>query len=192
MVTKRVHDKGRRRRGIALLCSSHFHQSFNNVGKYTVQLLGIRRGCPAWRQSVVVHRLHTTTEKSKRSGWYPVDKLNRRADFKTSKDQPFFAIEATQLFGTRDPGFVWEATATLAMVVPIRVVDAYAGGKGWLEVRIAGAVPVVNTMTEEFCACEFSLPATVGGACTSPLARCSRSFTHELSRCWPTFAFRSQ
>lgn len=56
MVTKRVHDKGRRRRGIALLCSSHFHQSFNNVGKYTVQLLGIRRGCPAWRQSVVVHR----------------------------------------------------------------------------------------------------------------------------------------
>jgi hypothetical protein len=48
-------------------------------------------GTPGVHQSVVIHRLHTTTEKSKRSGWYPAEKLNRRADFKTSKDQPSIA-----------------------------------------------------------------------------------------------------
>ena len=62
---------------------------------------------------------------------------------KSAPDQPFFALEATQLSGTRDPGFVWEATATMAAVVPMRVVDSYAG-KGWLEVRLAGAIPVAT------------------------------------------------
>ena len=61
----------------------------------------------------------------------------------TGRDKPFFPVDAIQLFGTRDPGFVWEATATMAWVVPIRVVDAYAG-KGWLEVRIAGTIPVAS------------------------------------------------
>lgn len=69
---------------------------------------------------------------------------HQRAEMSTARDQPFFAIEATQLSGTRDPGFVWEATATMALVVPVRVVDAHAGGKGWLEVRIGGAIPVAN------------------------------------------------
>lgn len=69
---------------------------------------------------------------------------HQRAEMRTSTEQPFFAIEATQLSGTRDPGFVWEATATMARVVPVRVVDAHAGGKGWLEVRILGAIPMAN------------------------------------------------
>lgn len=82
-------------------------------------------------------------------GGPPTVVAHQSAEMKTGKDQPFFAVEATQLFGTRDPGFVWEATATIAIVVPIRVVDAYAGGKGWLEVRIAGAVPVANASGPE-------------------------------------------
>ena len=69
---------------------------------------------------------------------------DQRAEMRTARDQPFFAIEATQLSGTRDPGFVWEASATMARVVPVRVVDAHAGGKGWLEVRILGAIPMAN------------------------------------------------
>lgn len=69
---------------------------------------------------------------------------HQRAEMRTARDQPFFAIEATQLSGTRDAGFVWEATATMARVLPVRVVDAHAGGKGWLEVRIFGAIPMAN------------------------------------------------
>lgn len=45
-------------------------------------------GTPDVHQSIVVHRLHTTTEKTKRSGWYPVNHLNKRADFRVSKEQP--------------------------------------------------------------------------------------------------------
>lgn len=74
---------------------------------------------------------------------------HQSVEMKTSQDQPFIPVAATQLFGTRDPGFVWEATATMALVVPVRVVDAYAGGAGWLEVRIAGAIPMVNATGPE-------------------------------------------
>jgi len=45
-------------------------------------------GTPGVHQSLVVHRLHTSTAKSKRKEWYPADKLNQRADFRTSKEQP--------------------------------------------------------------------------------------------------------
>jgi hypothetical protein len=75
----------------------------------------------------------------------PASVLAHQTDEMTSgRGQPFFAVEATQLSGTRDPGFVWEATATMAQVIPVRVVDAHAAGKGWLEVRIAGAIPIVD------------------------------------------------
>jgi hypothetical protein len=76
--------------------------------------------------------------------------VSQQADeMKLSQDQPFFAVAARQVSGTRDPGFVWEATALLAHMVPIRVVDAHAEGKGWLEVRIAGAMPVANATGPE-------------------------------------------
>ncbi|WP_354044251.1 DUF6544 family protein [Devosia sp. UYZn731] len=70
-------------------------------------------------------------------------------EMRLGPDQKFFAVAARQLSGTRDPGFVWEATATMARVVPIRVVDAHAGGKGWLEVQIAGVVPVATATGPE-------------------------------------------
>jgi hypothetical protein len=60
----------------------------------------------------------------------------------TGPGKPFFSLSATQLSGTRNGGFVWEATATIAAVFPIRVVDAYVAGAGRLEVRIAGSIPI--------------------------------------------------
>lgn len=45
-------------------------------------------GTPGVQQSLAVHRIHTSTEKSKRKEWYPADKLNHRADFRPSKEQP--------------------------------------------------------------------------------------------------------
>jgi len=76
-------------------------------------------------------------------------RAHQSAEMRAGESQPFFFLDATQLFGTRDPGFVWEATATMAMVVPVRIVDAYAGGEGWLEVRIAGAIPLVSATGPE-------------------------------------------
>ncbi|UJW85691.1 DUF6544 family protein [Devosia sp. SL43] len=75
----------------------------------------------------------------------PATVISQQQDEMTSgPGQPYFALQATQLSGTRKPGFVWEATATMALVVPIRVVDALAADDGLLEVRIAGAIPMVN------------------------------------------------
>ena len=66
------------------------------------------------------------------------------AEMKLQADQPFFHIDATQLSATRDPGFVWDAKGTMASVIPLRVVDSYVGGEGWLEARIAGSFAVAN------------------------------------------------
>jgi hypothetical protein len=68
---------------------------------------------------------------------------HQRDEMRLAPDQPFFALDATQLSGTRDPVFVWEAKGNLATVLPIRVVDSYAA-EGWLEVRIAGTIPVAK------------------------------------------------
>lgn len=64
-------------------------------------------GTPGVHRSVIVHRLHTTTEKSKRSGWYPVDHLNQRADFRVSKDQPSVARARYEI-----PGLLKVTSAT--------------------------------------------------------------------------------
>jgi len=66
------------------------------------------------------------------------------AEMKLKADQSFFRIDATQLSATRDAGFVWDAKGTMASVIPLRVVDSYVGGEGWLEARIAGSFAVAN------------------------------------------------
>jgi hypothetical protein len=73
-----------------------------------------------------------------------VVRVVQSAEMKLQADQPFFRIDAVQLSGTRDPGFVWDARGSMASVIPIRVVDSYVAGKGWLEARIAGSIPVAN------------------------------------------------
>ncbi|MEO8685264.1 MAG: DUF6544 family protein [Devosia sp.] len=69
---------------------------------------------------------------------------HQRDEMTTGPGQAFFTLQATQLSGTRKPGFVWEATATMARVLPFRVVDALVADDGRLEVRVAGAIPMVN------------------------------------------------
>lgn len=42
----------------------------------------------ASHQSLVVHRIHTRTATSKRSEWYPAEKLGKQAEFRAVKDPP--------------------------------------------------------------------------------------------------------
>ncbi len=55
-----------------------------------------------------------------------------------------FPLTATQDSGTRTPGFVWDARGWLAGIAPLRIADSYVAGTGRPEVRIAGAVPLVQ------------------------------------------------
>ncbi len=68
----------------------------------------------------------------------------QKAEMKLQPDHPFFRIDATQLSATRDAGFVWDASGTMASVIPLRVVDSYVGGEGWLEARIASSFAVAS------------------------------------------------
>jgi hypothetical protein len=68
------------------------------------------------------------------------------AEMRLRPDQAFFHINATQLSGTRDPGFVWYAVGTMAAIVPLQIVDSYVASTGWLEARIAGSIPVASAV----------------------------------------------
>lgn len=69
----------------------------------------------------------------------------QEAEMRLGPDQPFFAMTATQLSGTRRPGFVWHAHGTMIGIIPVTVVDAYVKGAGLLEARIGGAIPVARS-----------------------------------------------
>lgn len=79
-----------------------------------------------------------------RRGGPAVLHLQQEAELRRVPGGPFMALKADQLLGSRDPGFVWEAMARMAGVVPLRAVDSAVGGTGWLEARIAGAVAVAK------------------------------------------------
>lgn len=75
----------------------------------------------------------------------PFTVLSRQtAQMRLSPDQAFFDVDASQLSGTRTPAFVWEATAKVATIVPMRVVDSYVRGHGFLEVKVAGGITMAH------------------------------------------------
>ena len=102
------------------------------------------------RQYAIPEIVRAFAERSgARLGGPKVAIAHQRAEMRLAPNQKFFPIEASQLSGTRDPGFVWEATARLAGIVPMRVIDSFAAGRGWLGVRIAGAIPMANATGPE-------------------------------------------
>lgn len=70
--------------------------------------------------------------------------MTQRAEMRLQPDQPFFHIDATQLTGSRNPGFVWHATGAMGGIIPLQVVDSYVAGSGDLEARIAGSITVAH------------------------------------------------
>lgn len=73
----------------------------------------------------------------------------QRVQMRLSPGQRFFDMEATLVSGTRRPTFVWEATASIAGVVPMRALDSFVGGQGQLEVRVAGVLPIAHATGPE-------------------------------------------
>lgn len=66
------------------------------------------------------------------------------AEMRLEPDQPFFNIRASQVFGTRAPGFVWHAHGMMKGIIPVEIVDALVDGQGFLEARIAGSISVAK------------------------------------------------
>jgi hypothetical protein len=81
-----------------------------------------------------------------RTGGPSTIRMVQSAEMRLKPDQAFFHIDAIQLSGTRDPGYVWHATGVMAKVVPVQVVDSYVAGAGLLEARIAGSIRVAHAV----------------------------------------------
>lgn len=64
-----------------------------------------------------------------------------RAGDATAAWRPF---TATQHVAVRPPGFVWDASIRMTAGLPVRVLDAYHDGRGVLEARLAGVLPVMT------------------------------------------------
>lgn len=70
--------------------------------------------------------------------------ITQKAEMKLAPGQDWLPIAATQISGTRDLGFVWQARGRMAAIIPVVVVDGYVADEGCLEARLAGSVPVAN------------------------------------------------
>lgn len=54
------------------------------------------------------------------------------------------AFTAVQHVSTRPPGFVWDASIEMMPGLSVRVLDAYADGRGALRARLGGVLPVAD------------------------------------------------
>lgn len=64
--------------------------------------------------------------------------------FRQRKGGPLVPLPARQVTGTGAPGFAWLAERRQGPIVLFRVLDSYAGGKGWLAARLLGVIPVAD------------------------------------------------
>lgn len=82
-------------------------------------------------------------------GGPPTVTMLQAAEMRLADGQPFFKLNASQLSGTRMPGFVWKAKGTMNGIIPLSIVDSYVDGAGLLEARVAGSIPVATSTGPE-------------------------------------------
>lgn len=76
-------------------------------------------------------------------------RLRQRAEMRAGPGDSWQRHTAEQTIGVREPGFVWLARVRLAPFVWARVLDAYAGGEGLIEVRLFDSVRLARAAGPE-------------------------------------------
>jgi len=71
-------------------------------------------------------------------------RLTQAVEMKLKPDGGWTKVPARQAIGIGAPAFAWDARATMAPLVSVRVIDAYMGGEGRLKVRLFGSVPMAT------------------------------------------------
>lgn len=74
--------------------------------------------------------------------------FRQTAELRLKPGGPFTPIEAWQTIALGKPGFVWDARAAGA-IMRFRVLDAFAEGRGTLEARAFGSVPMARVAGAE-------------------------------------------
>ncbi|MCB1487980.1 MAG: hypothetical protein KDJ88_11055 [Bauldia sp.] len=76
-------------------------------------------------------------------------RLIQAAEMKLKPDAGWTKVSARQAIGIGAPAFAWDANATMAPLVSVRVIDAFVEGEGRLKVRLFGSVPMVTATGPE-------------------------------------------
>lgn len=71
-------------------------------------------------------------------------RIHQMGEMRLSEHGRWLPFTAIQDFAVRQPGFVWRATFRLAPLIKIAVVDSYVNGKGRLEGRLLGSIPLLK------------------------------------------------
>jgi len=74
-------------------------------------------------------------------------RLKQRGELRTSVEQDFAPARADQYFSVNEPGFVWRVQVPM-LHVPIIGRDSYAGGRGRMQIKALGAIPLVDAQGE--------------------------------------------
>lgn len=83
--------------------------------------------------------------RSVRGGSVPATvHLRQRAEMRANPGAPWQRHTAEQIIGVHEPGFVWLARVRLAPLLSAHILDAYVDGKGLIEVRLFGSLPVAR------------------------------------------------
>jgi hypothetical protein len=70
--------------------------------------------------------------------------LTQEGRFRLSESSAWMPFTAEESFTTEPPGFVWKTTMRLFPLVSIMGRDRYAGGKGSIDMRALGLIPVAT------------------------------------------------
>lgn len=71
-------------------------------------------------------------------------RLEQAGEIRIGSDPAWRSFRATNHVATDPPGFVWDASVRMAPLVSARVLDAFVAGRGRLQARLFGVVPVAD------------------------------------------------
>ena len=75
--------------------------------------------------------------------------LRQRAAMRMTAQGRWHRLSAEETIAIREPGFVWLARMRVAPLVWVAILDAYVDGKGLLELRLFGSLPLVRVQGRE-------------------------------------------
>lgn len=75
--------------------------------------------------------------------------LRQRGRFKTSEAARWAPFSAEQRYTVPTPSFVWRATIATSLLMPVKVVDGFASGRGFLEAKLFGVIRVAHARGPE-------------------------------------------
>src|SRR5689334_17357815 len=131
----------------ALFAHARAAVGFDRNSKVLVAELGRRSRNKAVASFQVPAIIESYARRAVPSGSVPqMVRLRQRGEMRLRPGGRWCPFTAEQTMSVCEPGFVWLANMQLAPLVYARVIDAYVAGRGLLEARLYGSVPLARAV----------------------------------------------